>query len=83
MPQQPQPKGINQVFTARKRSLRRLCFRKRLSFYPRGVGSASRGGGLNLKGRRHPEGVDRRPPSDTTRYGQRAGGTHRTGMHSC
>ena len=23
------------------------------------------------------------PPSDTTRYGQLAGGTHPTGMHSC
>ena len=23
------------------------------------------------------------PPSDTTRYGQRADGTHPTGMHSC
>ena len=23
------------------------------------------------------------PPSDTTGYGQRAGGTHPTGMHSC
>ena len=23
------------------------------------------------------------PPSDTVEYGQRAGGTHPTGMHSC
>ena len=35
------------------------------------------GGGL------HPGGLGRPPPSDTTRYGQRADGTHPTGMHSC
>ena len=29
---------------------------------------------------RHPP---RRPPSDTTGYGQQAGGTHPTGMHTC
>ena len=28
-------------------------------------------------------GLGRPPPSDTTGYGQRAGGTHPTGMHSC
>ena len=32
---------------------------------------------------RHPR-VDRHlPTSDTTGYGQQAGGTHATGMHSC
>ena len=34
------------------------------------------GGGL------HP-GTGRPPPRDTTGYGQQAGGTHPTGMHSC
>ena len=36
---------------------------------------------------RHPLGRSPRqtplPPSDTSGYGQRAGGTHRTGMHTC
>ena len=33
----------------------------------------------------HPRGLGRHPSpqSDTTGYGQRAGGTHATGMHSC
>ena len=38
-----------------------------------GGGSTSGGGGE----------VGHTPPSDTTGYGQRAGGTHPTGMHSC
>ena len=37
-------------------------------------GCAWQGG---MHGRAHP------PPADTTRYGQWAGGTHPTGMHSC
>ena len=56
-------------------SLRKLCFYTCLSviLHPGGLhgGSASRGGWTDL------------PPSDTTRYGQRAGGTHNTVMHSC
>ena len=27
--------------------------------------------------------ADTLPPADTTEYGQQAGGTHPTGMHSC
>ena len=53
------------IITARKRSLRRLCFYTCPSviLFTDGAG---RGG-----------------PSDTTRYGKRASGTHPTGMHSC
>ena len=45
-------------------------------------------GGLHPKGGLHPRGLhrgDRADPTqlDTTGYGQRAGGTHPTGMHSC
>ena len=39
--------------------------------------------GGSASGGVHPEGVDRPPQGDTTGYGQRAGGTHPTGMHSC
>ena len=51
-----------------------------------------RGGGVSASG---PKGCGRRPPDqcmlgytspspvDTTGYGQQAGGTHLTGMHSC
>ena len=46
------------------------------SLPPGGVGSASRGGGVCIQG-----GLGR-PPWDTTGYGQKAGGTHPTGMHS-
>ena len=53
----------------------------------RGKGSASRGEvGLHLGGGRSASrGVRQTPPRytwDTTGYGQRAGGTHPTGMHS-
>ena len=46
------------------------------------------GVGCLPRGRRdlHPGGLGRPPlppPSDTTGYGQQAGGTHPTGMHSC
>ena len=41
-----------------------------------GGGVSTSGGGL------HP-GVGLADPPDTTGYGQRAGGTHPTGMHSC
>ena len=41
-------------------------------------------GGLHLLGGLHSgRRLGRPPSSDTTRYGQRAGGTHPTGMHSC
>ena len=66
------------VFTARKRSLRRLCFNKRLPFCPQGR-SAPRGsppGGWGV-GQTSP------PQSDTMGYGQRACGTHPSLMHSC
>ena len=44
-----------------------------------GGGSASR-----WKRDLHPGGLGRPPPpSDTMGYGQQAGGTHPTGMHSC
>ena len=48
-----------------------------------------RGGGVCIQGGLHPVGggcawgLGRPPQSDTTGYGQRAGGTHPTGMHSC
>ena len=44
-----------------------------------GWGAASRGGGSASGG----VGQTTIPPSDTTRYGQRMGGTHPTGMYSC
>ena len=45
--------------------------------------SASRGSGVCIQGwgGLHPGGLGR-PPWDTTGYGQKAGGTHPTGMHS-
>ena len=62
-------------------------------------GSAYRGvqhpAGICIQGGLHPGGLHRgggdlhpgggvgQTPSDTTGYGQRAGGTHPTGMHSC
>ena len=47
-------------------------------------GSASREGGLHPGEVCIQGGLVRPPsPSDTTGYGQRAGGTHPTGMHSC
>ena len=96
------------IFTARKRTLRRLCFHRCLSVH-RGEGvSAPLHAGIHPLGRhppgRHPLGRhtpalpsacwDTHPlPSacwDThphvqcmLGYGQQAGGTHPTGMHSC
>ena len=52
------------IFTTRKRSLRRFCFHRCLSCH----------GGRVLH--RGVGGVSRPLPSDTTGYGQRAGGTH-------
>ena len=40
--------------------------------------SLYQGGGLHPGGAQTPP-----PPSNTTGYGQRAGSTHPTGMHSC
>ena len=37
---------IRLIITARKRSLRKLCFHKRLSFCPRGWGGSAASGGL-------------------------------------
>ena len=51
---------VSIMITARKRSLRRLCFHKRLSFCLKGYGSAS-GGVCIFWG-----GVGQSPPSDTT-----------------
>ena len=45
-----------------------------------GEGSTSRVGRVCIQGVGW---ADPHPPSDTTGYGQRAGGTHPTGMHSC
>ena len=39
--------------------------------------------GVCLQGGLHPGGLGKSPPSDTTGYGPRVGGTHPTGMHSC
>ena len=59
----------------------------RVSFCSRGAGrSASGGGGLHRGGVVCIQGgwADHAPPpSDTTGYGQQAGGMHPTGMHSC
>ena len=72
---------IEHMFTARKQSLLRLCFYRRLSVHRGGsasrVRSASRGVCIR-------EGVEgQKPPqSDTTVYSQRAASTHPTEMHS-
>ena len=69
--------GQKAIFTARKRSLRRLCFYTCLSFCPRGWGACVAGGV-------HGRGATHTPPQTTaTAYGQWAGGTHPTGMHFC
>ena len=76
------------IVTARKRSLRRLCFHRCLS----GGGVCILVGGLHPGGGvLHPGGVciggrglgRLPPPSDTTGYSQRVDGTHPTEMHSC
>ena len=88
------PKGIEQqlIITARKRSLGQgnvftpVCH----SVHEGSAsgGSASEGGlppgGLHLRGRGvYIQGGWADPSSHTMGYGQRAGGTHPTGMHSC
>ena len=73
-----------EFITARKRSLRRLCFSTCLSVIlftgesVSGVGSVSRRVCIRGLG-----GWTDSLPSDTMGYGQRASGTHPTGMHSC
>ena len=87
--------GGNILITARKRSLRRLCFYRRLSVH-RGVlhlggCSPSRWGGSPSGGVSIPRGSPSRGGSPSgglsirggSPSGQCAGGTHPTGMHSC
>ena len=92
------------IFTARKRSLRRLCFHRCLSVH-RGcvplcmLGYAPRDQSLP-PGNRHPPSQEQTPLQEQThprksrhppppppvhagRYGQQAGGTHPTEMHTC
>ena len=80
--------------TTRKRSLRRLCFYTCESFCSQGGGvSASVHTGIHPPGSRHspkqaspgadPPGADTPPCAvHAGRYGQQAGGTHPTGMHT-
>ena len=69
-------KPNSKIFTARKRSLRRLCFHRCLSVH-RGV-SAPLHAGIHSPLGRHP------PLAQwMLGYGQQVGGTHPTGMHSC
>ena len=86
-----------EFITARKISLRRLCFSTCLSvilFTGRGGfciwgGSASREGSTSRQGPASSRGGSTSregsayPLPDTTGYGQRVGGRHPTGMHSC
>ena len=62
-------KSTRRLFTACKRSWRRLCFPRCLSVHRVGV-SASGPGWVA-------------PSQCMLGYGQQAGGTHPTGMHSC
>ena len=81
------------IFTVRKQSLRRLCFHRCLSVHGEGgVCSIACWDTPRTRGR-HPPRPDppgQTPQADTPRrvqcmlgYGQQAGGTHPTGMHSC
>ena len=115
-----------QIFTTRKRSLRRLCFYTCLSVilftgggeylgryagtypprpgtptqdqvHPLGPGTPRRTRYTSSWDQVHPQGPGTPPPGSGTpprtrytplavhagRYGQQAGGTHPTGMHSC
>ena len=89
------------IFTARKRSLRRLCFYRCLSVqggraWQEGCvwqGGHAWHGGMHGRGDMCGRGAcmvrgacvagGGRATADTTGYGQWAGGTHPTGMHSC
>ena len=69
------------IFTARKLSFLRLCFHRCLCVHSGVAGRRAWQGVACVVGGRtwhaHP------PPADTTRYGQSAGSTHPTEMHSC
>ena len=86
------PKGIEQqlIITARKRSLGQGNVFTLVCHSVHGGGLPP--GGLHLRGVCLQgvciwgvciQGVGQTPPSHTMGYGQRAGGTHPTGMHSC
>ena len=76
------------IFTARKRSLRRLCFHRCLSVHGEGCLPHCMLGYTPPDQRQKPP-QDQTPPEQTPptvhagRYGQQAGGTHPTGMHTC
>ena len=76
---------IFNLYTRVKKSLWRLWFDTCLSvILLMEVGAVSKGRGLYPEGVCiHGQGADPPPPSDCTGYGQWAGGTHPTGMHSC
>ena len=83
-------KAEDHIFTARKRSLRRLCFYICLSvILSTGSGSASVHAGIADPLGAHPPRST--PPQSrhfpctehAGRYGQQAGGMHPTGMHTC
>ena len=76
------------LFTARKRSLWRLCFHRCLSVHRWGVCHWSGGVCHTPWADTHPGQTPRPPgrhppPADTTGYGQQVGGMHPTRMHSC
>ena len=88
------------VFTARKRSLRKLCFytclpfcsqegclsQCMLGYTPLGADTpwSRHYPGADTPQSRHPRGPDIPPCAvHAGRYGQQAGGTHPTGMHTC
>ena len=71
--------GFN-IFIARKRSLRGLCFYTCLSVILFTVGSTWAG---TPPGQVHPLAGTPPWPQCMLGYGQQAGGTHPTGMHSC
>ena len=80
--------GFHEVITARKRSLRSLCFYSH-SVHGGGGVSASVHAGIHPPRSRHPPRKQTPAPGSrhcavhTRRYGQQAGGTHPTGMHTC
>ena len=78
------------IITARKQSLRRLCFYMCLAVHRGGLQAHTRGGGWGVwlggvsrptpGGRGIPACTEADPPKQTAIA---AGGTHPTGMHSC
>ena len=73
---------LTAIFTARKQSLRRLCFYTCLSFCPGGGGISACLAGLQAHtwGVCIPTCTDATPPLQTATA---VGSTHPTGMHSC